>query len=234
MCAKPLASRPATAGTQVVHPIFVDRVQGRWCRFRRVKSLLLVALSLTACASAEPTGTAVDAAVGGRVDAAPRTDAAADAFVTPSDAAGVNPNCSASMTCTNGMMLGMVSGDTGAGMLTATGFKAAWYKVRVTEDYSDAPGLALRLAATLMQPAAGSFDVFVYVNPTSDTIECNTTTGTATTMGNSKEVRAEWGEGFFPNGADDSRDVVIEVRPAAGTSCASSQTWSLRIDGNWL
>jgi len=199
-----------------------------------VKSLVLVGLTLTACASAEPLGTAADAAVGGRIDATPRTDAAADAFVTPSDAAAMNSNCQASVTCTNGSMLGMVSGDTGAGLLMSTGYTASWFKVRVTEDYSDAPGLALRMAATLTQPSAGSFDVLVYVNPSIDQLECNSTIGTPTTMGNSKEVRAEWGEGFFPNGADDSRDVVIEVRPAGGTSCSSTQTWSLRIDGNWL
>jgi hypothetical protein len=127
-----------------------------------------------------------------------------------------------------------VSGDTGAATLSASGYQAAWFRVRVTEDYSDAPGLALRVLSQLTSPSGAAFDTFVYVNAMSDTIECNTTTGTVTTSGNVKDVRAEWGEGFVPNGADDSRDVTIEVRPAGGTSCSAAETWQLKIDGNWL
>jgi hypothetical protein len=33
---------------------------------------------------------------------------------------------------------------------------------------------------------------------------------------------------------DDSRNVTIEVRPAASTNCAPSQTWQLQVEGNWL
>lgn len=156
-----------------------------------------------------------------------------DSTVTSPDAMTAN-SCATTVTCTNGQMLGTVSGDTGAGTLSASGYQAGWFRVRVTEDYSDSPGLALRLAAKLTGPTAGAFDVFVYVNAASDQLECNTTTGTVTTNGNVKEVRAEWGEGFIPNGGDDSRDVAIEVRPAAGTSCSSSATWSLQLNGNWL
>jgi len=198
---------------------------------RAVKCLLL-ALGLSACASADTAG-AIDAG-GGSVDAAMRHDAApgGDATLAP-DAGPIASTCASAMTCQTAQQLGTFSGDTGAGTLSANGYQSAWFRVRVTEDYSDAPGLALRLAAKLTAPAGGGFDTFVYVNATSDTIECSTTLGTVTISGNTKEVRAEWGEGFIPNGADDTRDVTIEVRPTT-TSCSAGQTWQLQLDGNWL
>lgn len=199
-----------------------------------MKRLVLVGL-LAACASADSVGVTPDAG-GGGADASGRQDAGitSDSAVSP-DATTVTPNtCATTVTCTSGQMLGTVSGDTGAGTLSASGYQAAWYRVRVTEDFSDAPGLALRLAARLTGPTAGAFDVFVYVNPSADQLECNTTTGTVTTSGTVKEVRAEWGESLIPNGGDDSRDVAIEVRPATGTACAASATWSLQLSGNWL
>jgi len=191
---------------------------------------LVLAIGLSACASAEPSGVPVDASVPGRVDAAmSHTDAAP----TP-DAAPILGACSTAVTCQSAMSLGTVSGDSGAATLSADGYQAAWFRVRVTEDYSDVPGLALRVAAKLTMPAAGGFDTFVYVNQGSDTVECSSTLGTVTAMGNMKEVKAEWGEGFVPNAADDSRDVTIEVRPMTGTSCSPSQTWHLDLEGNWL
>jgi hypothetical protein len=190
-------------------------------------------IALSACASAEHAAP-VDAAVGGRVDSAILSRDSSMVDMSSTDAAPPNSNCTSTALCSSATTLGMVSGDTGAMTLSASGYQSAWFRVRVTEDYRDAPGLALRVLAKLTSPAGAGFDVFVYVNATSDTIECNTTTGTVITSGNVKEVRAEWGEGFIPNGADDSRHVSIEVRPAGGTSCTMGQTWQLKIDGNWL
>jgi hypothetical protein len=193
---------------------------------------LAATIALSACASAE-SGAPVDAAVG-RIDSAILSRDSSMADMSSTDAPPANGNCTATLTCPTAMALGTVSGDTGAAMLSASGYQAAWFRVRVTEDYSDAPGLALRVLASLTSPSGASFDAFVYVNAATDTIECNTTTGTVTTNGNVKDVRAEWGEGFVPNGADDSRDVTIEVRPSGGTSCSSAQSWQLQIEGNWL
>jgi len=197
-----------------------------------VKLLLLAtAIALTACASAEP-GASTDAAVS--IDGGLRIDASqviADA-PPPVDAMPQN-TCAAAVTCATAQLLGTISGDTGAGLLTADGYQAAWFRVRVTEDYSDSPGLALRLASTLTLPSGGGFDTYVYVNAGSDVVECSTTTGTVSQTGNKKEVKAEWGEGFIPNGGDDSRTVTVEVRPT-GTSCSAAQSWHLQIDGNWL
>ena len=188
----------------------------------------LLAVGLAACASAD-NAAPVDAGAGS-VDAPARRDAASDA--TSQDATAAN-TCASASVCSTAQMLGAVSGDTGAATLSADGYQAAWYRVRVTEDYSEEIGLALRLSAKLTLPAGGGFETFVYVNTASDTVECNSTTGTVTTSGNMKEVRAEWGEGIIPNGADDSRNVTIEIRPT-GTSCAASQSWHLQLDGNWL
>lgn len=194
--------------------------------------VVAAAIGLSACASAE-SGAPVDAGVG-RVDSASLSRDSSTADMSSTDASPANSNCSTAQTCSTAMMLGTVSGDTGAATLSANGYQAAWFRVRVTEDYSEEIGLALRVLAKVTSPSGAAFDAFVYVNASTDTIECNTTTGTVTTSGNVKNVHAEWGEGFIPNGADDGRDVTIEVRPAGGTSCSSGQTWQLQIEGNWL
>jgi hypothetical protein len=194
-----------------------------------VKSLALCVAALTACASAE-TANGVDAGgepADARVDAATPIDAPASIDAPPGNA------CATAATCASAQMLGTVSGDTGAATLSADGYQAAWFRVRVTEDYSDSVGLALRLEASLTSPSSGAFQTFVYVNEGDDVVECSTTMGTVETTGNLEDVRAEWGEGLFPNGADDSRFVTIEVRPST-TACAASAPWHLDVEGNWL
>lgn len=188
------------------------------------------------CASAAKE----DPGGGGRVDAG-KTD---DPTPTP-DAALIDapmmmidgPSgsvCSTAMTCAGAQMLGNVSGDTGNVKLTASGYQSAWYRVRVTEDDSSPFGLSLRVGAKLTSPAGAQFDVFVYLNTGSDTVECNTTVGTATTAGATKTIHAEWGEsGAFSNGSDDGRNASIEIRPVSGT-CAPNQMWQLEVEGNWL
>jgi len=195
----------------------------RSCLFAVVAALIVAA----GCASAG-VGGAVDASG----DATSQRDAAASdaASDAPSDAANV---CASAATCTGALVLGTVSGDTNNQKLSTSGYQAAWIRVRVTEDNSSALGLTLRVAAKLTSPSGANFDAFVYVNTGSDTVECTTTTGTLTTTGNVEQTRAEWGEGTIANGADDGRDVSIEVRPVSGT-CAPGQTWQLEIEGNWL
>lgn len=143
------------------------------------------------------------------------------------------PTCASTDMCQSAMMLGTVSGDSGNVKLTASGYRSAWYRVRVTEDNDSVGGLSLRVAAKLTSPAAPMFDVFVYLNAGSDQVECSTTTGTVSTAGMTKSVRAEWGEGTIANGADDDRNVSIEVRPLAQSGCASGAMWQLEIEGNW-
>ncbi len=142
--------------------------------------------------------------------------------------------CTGPGTCQSATMLGTVSGDTGNMKLSASGYQSAWYRVRVTENDSDIFGLTLRVGAKVTSPANAAFDVFIYVNSGSDVIECSTTTGTKTTNGNVRQVRAEWGEGTISNGSDDGRNVSIEVRPLAASGCSPSDMWQLEVEGNWI
>ena len=186
----------------------------------------LVCLALVGCASATPPGEMTDAST----DASGKRDAAIDA---PNIDAAVN-NCTTAMTCPNAMMLGTVSGDTLNGKLPASGYQAAWFRVRVTEDDENFPGLTLRVSSKLTFPAGVGFETYVYVNAGNDVAsECAITTGTRSTVGNVQTVKAEWGEGIVPNASSDSRNVTIEVRPVGG-NCSASQMWTLEVEGNWL
>lgn len=140
--------------------------------------------------------------------------------------------CPSAVTCQTAALLGQVSGDTGNQKLTAMGYQAAWFRVRVTEDNNGIVGLTLRGAAKLTSPAGVDFDVFVYLDTGSDVIACTTPTGTMTTAGGVEQTRVEWGEGSIPNGIDDDRTLSIEVRPISG-ACAPGQPWQLEIEGNW-
>jgi hypothetical protein len=206
-----------------------------------VSRVLVVAAGLfgvtAACATAEQSrpggGNDVDASVH-------RSDAAvvmADASISTMDApAGMDSGmttsaCTTSMTCPAAQLLGTISGDTGADEVSADGYQSAWYRVRVTEDDSDISGLTLIAGATLTLPASGGFDVYMYLNEDDDVIECIKLAGDASSSGNTKSVVAEWGEGFFSNGDDDSRSVTVEVR-ATGTTCSAGDSWHLDVWGN--
>ena len=139
--------------------------------------------------------------------------------------------CTSAATCGAAVDLGSVSGDTGANTKTATGYQAAWYKVRVTENDSGIFGVPLKVAVTLNSPASANYDLFVYLNTGTDAIECTTPNGAA--MGLDPQTRSIlWGEtGMFSNNKDDSRTVSIEIRPS-GTSCSPSAPWSLTVAGD--
>lgn len=177
------------------------------------------------CASAgSGTADANSDSTTGKRDASVGVDAPRDAAST---------TCASADTCQAAMMLGAVSGDSGNVKLTGSGYRSAWYRVRVTENNNNVGGLSLRVAAKLTSPAAPMFDVFVYLNAGSDQTECATTTGTVSTSGMTKMVRAEWGEGTISNGSDDGRNVSIEVRPISQSGCAATATWQLEVEGNW-
>jgi hypothetical protein len=140
--------------------------------------------------------------------------------------------CTSNDTCAGATSLGSVSGDTGADQLSTTGTRAAWFRVRVTEDEGGFGGVAEQVHVTLTSPATADFGLFVYVNTGHDVVECSRTAGTTTTNGKVVQTREQWGEtNGFGNGSDDSRDVSIEVRPLSGT-CAPDQMWQLSIQGD--
>ncbi|MDQ3364685.1 MAG: hypothetical protein M3680_04575 [Myxococcota bacterium] len=196
---------------------------------RRCGAVVLVLVlgpGLAACASAGPEG-GVDASASGPGDALTLRDAALDAPGPPVT------GCPSTDTCAAAVLLGTVSGDSGALKLTVTGHQAAWFRVRVTEDSSSALGLALRMAAKLTSPEGTNYDVFVYVNAGTDVVECTTPTGSMTTSGATEQTRVQWGEGAISNGSDDGRSVSIEIRPISGT-CVAAAPWQLEVEGNWL
>jgi hypothetical protein len=200
------------------------------------RSVGLAVCVLAGCASAgSDTGGGNGTPDAGRSDAPMSIDdaAIADAPIDPPMDAPL-ATCTGSGTCQTGTMLGTVSGDTGNAKLTASGYQSAWYRVRVTEDDSDVFGLTLRVGAKVTSPTNAAFDVFIYVNSGSDIVECSTTTGTKTTNGNVRQVRAEWGEGAISNGSDDGRTVSIEVRPLAASGCSPSDMWQLEVEGYWI
>jgi hypothetical protein len=145
---------------------------------------------------------------------------------------GVAATCQSSDACTTAITLGTISGDTGNQTLTAQGSRAAWFRIRVTENEATIDGIPMHVLARLTPPAGESFDVRIYVNPDTDILECTNTSGAATTSGTVKQVRASWGEDVVTNAADDSRDISIEVRPLSST-CAPAAKWQLVIEGNW-
>lgn len=144
---------------------------------------------------------------------------------------GASNTCATAATCLTAVDLGSVSGDTGATTRTASGYQAAWYKVRVTEDDSDVFGIKLSATIRLTSPAANNYDVFVYVNTGSDVVECTTPSGTQSPSGTVDSTYIIWGEGTLSNGSDDDRTVSIEVRPVSGT-CDAAQPWQLAVTGN--
>ncbi len=174
---------------------------------------------LVGCARAS-TGGQTQPDAGKPVDAAP----------PPIDAPAMM-SCTSSASCQAATSIGTISGDTGSGMVSASGFQSAWLRVRVTENDSSVIGKALSVTATLTLPASEQFDLLLYVNAGSDVVECTTPTGTATKTGNTEQLRITWGEGSVANGSDDSRDVSVEIRPTS-TTCSPSAMWQLVVQGN--
>lgn len=166
-----------------------------------------------------PVGLMIDAGAPAPVpvDSAPG-DAPADA--------GSAATCQSSDACTTAKTLGPISGNTGNQRLTASGSRAAWFRVRVTENAPLSDG-SMRVLARLTPPAGEDFDVQVYVNAAADALECTTSTGTAISVGPVKLVLASWQDIFN----DASRDVSIQVVPRSST-CSTTATWQLVIEGN--
>lgn len=188
---------------------------------------LLLGLAVSGCAVAGKSAPA-------RIDAPP---APADAPRVPVDApppvdAPAQSQCTSSATCATAMALGSVSGDTGNATVQGSGYQAAWFQVRVTEDDNDPFGVPMNLTAQLTSPAGTNYDLFLYVNTGSDVVECTNVSTSSTSTGATDVAHLTWGEtGTFANGADDSRTVSIEVRPISGT-CSPGATYQLTVTGD--
>ena len=185
---------------------------------------------LGACAQASAPGSGLPPDASGKVDA-PRS---IDSSLPTADAPAADM-CASAATCTAAVNLGGVSGDTGEDMLMASGYQAAWYSVRVTENDSGVFGVPQELLTELTSPASEMYDLFVYVNTGSDVIDCTSATGSIMVSGTTESSSLTWGEtGTFSNGNDDSRTVSIQIVPKAGT-CSPASPWQLVVYGDlWL
>ncbi len=187
----------------------------------------LAALFVAACAQGSTPGSGPPDASGNKLDA-PRS---IDGFTPTADAPAADM-CASAATCTAAVNLGGVSGDTGEDTLMASGYQAAWYSVRVTENDSGVFGVPQELLTELTSPASEQYDLFVYVNTGSDVIDCTSATGSIMVSGTTESSSLTWGEtGTFSNGDDDSRTVSIQIVPKAGT-CSPASPWHLVVDGD--
>jgi hypothetical protein len=172
-------------------------------------------------------------------------DPGADGSVAPdaSGADGGNPDggggggdggttsCGPVNTCPNATNLGTVRGDTGSDVVSATGYQSQWLFVNVTEADSGFPGSDLYMVAQLTSPPGVNFDLFIYEGNTNPPLQCSSVKRQSTSTAALDEISHSWGEGFIPNGSDDSKLITIEVRWVSGT-CDPSKKWSLTVYGN--
>jgi hypothetical protein len=134
-------------------------------------------------------------------------------------------------TCDLARSIGSVRGDAKGEPTLTTGDASAWLSVSVLETPGGALGGELSARITLEPPKDCDYDLFAYVNVEKNEPSCSKESGRSTKIGASPEtITFRWGEGFFPNWADDSRPIAIEVRRVSGT-CPPGATWSLRVEG---
>ena len=140
-------------------------------------------------------------------------------------------SCTATNACASATDLGVVSGDSNADTKQKSGSGSTWLKVRVTEDNSSILGQSLTLQVTLDVPTGSDYDLYAYLNTTSDTSPCGTSPAKksdAGGIGSNEQLKLDWGDGIVGSGSDDSRTVVIEIRHKGGTC----EQWSLIAAGN--
>lgn len=147
---------------------------------------------------------------------------------------GSSGACAGSSTCASATDVGTVSGDSGSASASSKGSGSKFIKVRVTEDNSSVIGNELTLQAVLDVPTSADYDLYAYVNTTSDTTPCGSAAAKSAQSGGigaNEQLKLNWGEGTVANGSDDGRWVVIEVRHKAGP-CDSGTQWTLTVTGN--
>jgi hypothetical protein len=147
-----------------------------------------------------------------------------DADAGEPDAGNPVDACVAVTTCGAPVMLGSLSGDSGAENLMFEGAGNAFIAVQVREDDGGVLRNDLKVLGTLTSPASTNFDLFLYAEQNG----CASITDSSTTDF-LDIVDATWGEDLNSN--DDSRTVVFEVRHVSG-SCSDATPWRLEVRGN--
>jgi hypothetical protein len=174
-------------------------------------------------------GAPADSGGGAITDAGTGTDAAVG---VDSGGGGGTTSCASPNACLGATDLGSISGDTGAGVKTATGTGSQWFTIRVTEDDSSISPKTLLAKAELASPPGTNFDVFLYLAGGTSGQECSAVKSSSTNASGLDSTTAEWGEtGLFSNGSDDTRNVSVEVRWISGP-CSAATPWTLTVKGN--
>jgi hypothetical protein len=169
---------------------------------------------------------------------APRTDGAApdgaaqdaahgtDGGVADASTGCMDPGPAACETLAN--QLGDITGDEGSDTRTATGTQSTWYDIVVNE--ANWATVDIKAQITLVSAAGTNFDLYVYVPNSPSGHQCTTVTQSSTLgAGMTDQVHISWPDATL--GANDSRDVRIEVRHVSG-ACSNSTPWTLTVVGN--
>lgn len=128
-----------------------------------------------------------------------------------------------SPSCAGATFLGSISGDTGGGVLNASGAGERWYRVTVTENDSSPFGAYLSATVGLQISPGVDYDLYVYC------LACGgNVTSSIGGLGVSESVSVRRND---HSGEDDTFDILIEIRWYAGGGSGGCD-WSLRVDGH--
>ena len=157
----------------------------------------------------------------------------ADTTSSDGGAGGATVSCDAGATCAAAKVLGPISGDSDAGVVTARGTRAGWVTVRVTEDDDAWSGNAMHVRARLRSPSPGAFSLRAYLDDTKNGdagLDCTSSRGTRSPLADGEDLDLVWGdpEDASANGVDDGRIVAFEIRSASGV-CSDGASWELEV-----
>jgi hypothetical protein len=116
--------------------------------------------------------------------------------------------------------LGTICGDQDAGVLSSSGCGDGWFRAHISECFSGFGFPDIRVRVTLQSPPGTDYDLYLY--GTDGTLIGSSTSGTGVT----DSIAVAHTDNF---GADDSFDIIIEVRRYSAFPCTN---WSLQVSGN--
>lgn len=203
-----------------------------------------VATAVVACSAAPAShrgfsedGGASDAAVSDAGDCNP-FDPASWCYSRPAsstDAGAVDAgSCKPKNTCFGARDIGRIQGDGKRNPLIVKGTGAEFLRLRVFEGDSAYIGIPMKVSLKFESGSATADpDIYVYLDPTADnTPECTAVFASATTSAGVEHVELVWGEVTAPNGSNDDRWAIIEVRIPNSTTGSSpcNTSWILRVE----
>jgi hypothetical protein len=133
-------------------------------------------------------------------------------------------SCATTNGCSSAQSIGSIAGDgtAAAAPLSASGTTGRWLVFRVKETDASSFGKSLKVKATLNAPPGWTFTA--RMNAQTDVASaCGA--NLYTPVGNALSLA--WGEGFGANGSDDSRNVVVEIRPG---TCPVTTPWTFKVE----